>query len=193
MIGQSKKVQRVCQVCRKTFLHYPAPSFGPNRGKFCSIDCRQASQRVPTEQRFWNYVEKTETCWLWTGLKGSEGYGNLRHKGRMEKAHRVAWMLTRGPIPAGMLVCHHCDNPSCVNPDHLFTGTNADNAADKARKHRAQHGEAVHTSKLDEQKVRQIRALYEQGQGPREIAKRFEVNRRTIHRIVSGQIWRHVE
>jgi hypothetical protein len=80
-------------------------------------------------------------CWLWTGSRSAEGYGSIRVDGKMRKAHRVAWELANGPIPAGAgahgtCVLHRCDNPSCVNPDHLFLGTNADNARDRQAKGR---------------------------------------------------------
>lgn len=89
-------------------------------------------------QRFWNKVEKTDGCWLWTASKNRQGYGYFRFDGKMMKAHRMAWLLVHGEIPEGMLVCHTCDNPSCVNPEHLWLGTNQDNQNDMNAKGR--HG-----------------------------------------------------
>lgn len=75
-------------------------------------------------------------CWLWTGYRNRDGYGRLKVARRMTLAHRLSYALVHGPIPSGKLVCHHCDTPACARPDHLFLGTDRDNAADKIRKGR---------------------------------------------------------
>lgn len=76
-------------------------------------------------------------CWIWTGACGGDGYGNTTVDGKQIGAHRLSWTAFRGPIPAGIHVLHHCDISSCVNPDHLWLGTHADNMADRSRKGRA--------------------------------------------------------
>jgi hypothetical protein len=89
---------------------------------------------LPIEVRFWRYVYKTPNCWFWIGPHSPRGYGLINREGPYIQAHRTAWMLLKGEIPTGLDVLHKCDIPQCVNPDHLFLGTDADNALDRASK-----------------------------------------------------------
>lgn len=88
------------------------------------------------EDRFWSKVNKTDTCWLWTATKTHGGYGLVKANGRQGVVHRMAWELTNGPIPSGLLVCHRCDVRNCVRPDHLFLGTAKENTQDMLAKGR---------------------------------------------------------
>lgn len=90
--------------------------------------------------RFWASVQKSDSCWTWTGRRYPGGYGEFSVKHVNYRAHRVSWMLNVGPIPDGLLVCHHCDNRLCVRPDHLFLGTDKDNQTDAIRKGRHARG-----------------------------------------------------
>ena len=94
------------------------------------------------EKRFWSKVDQSgQGCWLWQGTLLTQGYGCFKIAGKMYKAHRVAYTLAKGTIPPGMFVCHHCDTPRCVRPDHLFLGTSKDNSQDAVRKGRTAAGD----------------------------------------------------
>src|SRR5215472_3524235 len=127
-------------------------------------------QRGPAVERFWAAVTKTDGCWIYQHV-GRRGYGKILVSGRHMRAHRFSWELHLGPIPDGMIVCHHCDNPACVRPDHLFVGTHANNTADKMQKGRhvvpivlnRARGERHHMTTITARDVRRIRKLYATG------------------------------
>lgn len=148
----------------------------------------------PLSVRFWEKVRKTESCWLWMAHKNWQGYGSIRVGDRRVTAPRVSWELANGPIPEGMCVLHRCDNPVCVNPEHLFLGTQKDNMYDrtvKGRDYRGQHdGERNGNHKLAWDDVEAIRALYRVDiYTGAELAQAFQVATPTIDRIVYGRSW----
>lgn len=131
-------------------------------------------------------------CWLWQGYINPGGYGVISMPGKKSRsAHRIAWTLFHGAIPAGLMVCHRCDIRECVNPDHLFLGTVAENAADMKRKGRSRSGERNARAKLKLKQVTRIKELLARpGARARTIAKRYNVSISTISAIKRGKIWR---
>ncbi len=129
-------------------------------------------------------------CWLWTAASDQSGYGmfGTGGSGNAKRAHRLAYEHFVGPIPPGMLACHVCDTPSCVNPDHIFIGTPADNSADRDRKGRVAVGARNGKSKVSADDVRFIR---ESSLSERKIAKVVGFHRGTINAIRNGRTWSH--
>lgn len=147
--------------------------------------------------KFWQRVEKTDSCWLWSGCIGANGYGLFYLNGKQVLSHRVSYLLHSGGIPDGKFVLHNCpsgDNPKCVNPAHLWIGTNKDNMIDKCIKGRANapRGERSAFSKLTEDGVKEIRQQVALGVSQTEMAIRFGINTGTVCRIVHGEKWKHV-
>jgi len=141
-------------------------------------------------ERFWSKVVKSDGCWEFTGTpKYRRPALNVDRVPVL--THRLSWQLHFGDIPKGMCVCHRCDNPRCVRPDHLFLGTQADNMADKTRKGRQTKGVAVHTAHLTEHKVRLIRELSETIP-THLIAQELGLNYQTTYDVVKLKTWKHV-
>ena len=138
--------------------------------------------------RFFAHVDKSQDCWIWTGHKDKHGYGSLSYEGKHWKTHRLSYYLTHGSIPDGMGVLHKCDNPSCVNPDHLFVGTQSTNVADMKSKLRCAYGEKSGTAKLTWQQASEIRQLYVPGKrgSAVSLADQFGVGRQQIVRVAMG-------
>jgi len=158
------------------------------------------TSRLSLAERFWPKVDAKgpDECWPWTGSRSRHGYGRIGlggKRGRVEIASRVSWELSHGPIPDGMGVLHRCDNPSCVNPAHLFLGTQADNVADMYAKGRGNRprGEAHTCARFTVDQVLSIRQSYAAGGiSQRELGERYGVSHRAIGRLVAGKTWSHV-
>lgn len=150
-------------------------------------------------QRFWNKVniETPDKCWEWTGCRTPLGYGILMlpsidgSKRKRIFAHRYSWDIHYGSLPQELSVCHHCDNPPCINPNHLFLGTTADNLRDMALKGRSQQGEKHHNVKITEATIIEIRRLSEHMSMP-EIAKSLGLQYLYVWHIVRRKKWKHI-
>jgi hypothetical protein len=161
------------------------------------------------EQRFWSKVKigLPDKCWEWQGAISSRGYGSFRRGDKICGAYRVSWELTYGIIPSGLCVCHKCDNPPCVNPNHLFLGTHQDNIKDRSLKGRSaktigkyshehpekSRGERNGRAKLTERDVLSIRSKYASGEiTQKELSNQYGVVHSVIGYIIHHKIWKHI-
>ena len=135
-------------------------------------------------------AKTTSQCVEWDGHRDEDGYGRLSVDGRMMSSHREAWVRTFGPIPEGLCVLHKCDNPPCVNPEHLFLGTHQENMRDRDQKGRASGGRTKPNAKLRPVDVETIRTLLADGSRPVELARTYGVCRNVISDIKLGKTWR---
>lgn len=160
------------------------------RHRFCSHLCARHARLATLEERFAEKVTKTEGgCWIWTGSKYPKGYGSIRWNGRMRAAHRIAYQLLVGPIPDGLQVCHTCDVPACVNPAHLWLGTNDDNMRDRSAKGRQYRpvGELAPKARLTNQQAAEIRRRGLAGTKTRVLAVECGLTMGAVRRIVRGE------
>ncbi len=138
------------------------------------------------------YILDAGGCWLWTAAKDYNGYGVIRTKdSRAERTHRVSYKLFVGPIPKGIFVCHRCDNPSCVNPEHLFLGSQADNIRDMISKNRQKDSRGIFNgrNKLNEDQVRAIRT---DNRIHRKVAADYNIAASTVKNIKKRYIWKDI-
>ena len=209
MSRQSTKIERVCEHCQKSFLG-DAQKAKAGAARFCSRSCYALGRkRRPMSVRFWKHVDRNGPipphrpelgpCWIWTGCSDRAGYGTLvrDHTHKKIVATHASWEIHFSPVPDGLWVLHQCDNPRCVNPDHLFLGTHADNMADMRHKGRGGYkrrpGESNPIAKLTEDAVRSIRAEYAAGSVTKTaLAAKYGVRVGTICFVLLRQTWQHI-
>jgi hypothetical protein len=196
-------VERRCVTCGRDFTAR-ASRVAEGNGRYCSQRCSGIASRT-TADDFWMNVAKGKPsqCWPWKASRMKAGYGHTTWQGRGHSASRVAYMLTHGPIAAGLQVCHRCDNAACCNPAHLYTDTPSGNNADLWARGRGRSGAALHperlprgehhpNAKLTSASVVAIRAAHAEGVSTRELAASYGVSRDAIRLVVSRQRWTHV-
>lgn len=146
------------------------------------------------EDRLRNGTAWDGSCLVWRGARNETGYGLMAVQGRTKTVHRLAYETWVGPIPEGHVVRHKCDNPPCINPEHLETGTHVDNMNDMVTRNRTnpRRGESVGTSRFTEDDIRNIRSLYKVGVTQVEIGKMYQTHQGTISAIVLRKSWKHV-
>lgn len=205
---------RVCIACNTLKA---AINFTPKNDRIRHRRCRACVRRISRERReetrrlnkmererlygkpepaqfatFWKRVNKRGKCWLWTGPLNAKGYGQFKATVAgldYWSAHRISWAIHKGEIPEDMHVLHNCDNPWCVNPDHLRLGTNQENVDDKKRNGRQLCGERMNTSKLTPAEVQEIRLSSESNA---ELGRRYGINPDNVKKIKNGTNWKHL-
>jgi hypothetical protein len=147
-----------------------------------------------TKERIESKVERIPEagCWIWMGATQVRGYGEIISNNRKYLAHRASYEAFIGEIPKGMYVCHACDNVYCVNPAHLFLGTQKQNLQDMASKGRSTIGERNPMAKLTEDDIKDIKYLISTGLSDTKISVEFCVSRQTINNIRNGKVWKNV-
>lgn len=191
-------VERACEVCGNVFSAYRS-EIERGDGRYCTPACASEAKRAPLADRFWARAVTGEPCWGWTGRVNEGGYGLIdsgRHGVKRDRpllAHVVSWEIHYGPVPAGRFVLHHCDNPPCSRPDHLWLGTNDDNVADMVAKGRQSRGERRHLAKLTDADVIAIRRRWAAGGVMQKtLAAEYGVSRSVVCEVISQKMWKHL-
>jgi len=188
--------RKTCRVCQRTAMK----GYKQKHAGLAACDIN--------DEGFWSRVDKQGPvvyphlgpCWVWNGPRSDKGYGTWHFSNNsyvLVSTHRFIWTAVNGEIPEELLVLHRCDNPPCVNPEHLFLGSYSDNTQDCIRKGRfvigdRPRGEACNKAKLTEVDVRKIRELSSDGFQQRDIAEQLQVSQSAISCVLRGRTWRHV-
>ena len=147
--------------------------------------------QLSPEQRFFRNTIKEDSCWIWIGGKSRSGYGRFSVRGKQVFAHRFSYSRFKGEIPPSLFVCHACDRPACVNPDHLWLGTNTDNMRDASNKGRMCSGENNRATKLTRDQAQEI--LDNPHLSASYFVEKFGIERSTPYAIRKGKSWKYLK
>lgn len=209
-----RNFQVECLVCGIKFHAYLC-NIERGNSRFCSQSCGAKynskygligfkkgvgifkNHALTAQERFFKNISNESHdrgCWIWTGLKNRQGYGKLTIDYKTVITHRYSWILHNGDIPERILICHKCDTPSCVNPDHLFLGAYSDNMKDMVKKgrNRDDRGSKHPMAKLTEEQVLMIRKRLENGDKGCDLASEYNVHNMTISQIKLRKKWKHI-
>ena len=180
-------MRKFCRQCERSFKSVA------RRQRFCSPLCTWRHRM----QSFLQEKKVSKSCWNWPGAKQGGGYGVIVRDGHVLKVHRLAYEAFNGVFPDSLQVCHHCDNPTCCNPSHLFVGTHQDNMRDRDMKGRCfpikiRRGTEHHASSFTDDDIAQIRSSWRNGSSMRRIARQFQVTHEAIRKIVRRESWFHL-
>jgi len=194
--------ERFCKNCGETnqlnFYKYQKSSCkkcSNEKSKIRYHDNKSLKVKKPILEKFNKKYDIDNTgCWIWNGTKDKDGYGRSFFNYTPYLANRLSYELFKGTIPKGLFVCHECDNPSCVNPEHLFLGTHQDNMDDMVAKGRSpkQRGEAASTHVLTEKQAQYILDFHHYHGSLTMLAKKFGVDISTVFYVKSGKSWSHL-
>jgi HNH endonuclease len=192
-IPKSETVMSIIKICHSCENPFKSKPFRAERARFCSRQCR-SSVSLSQMLKMIGYDLSPSGCWFLRCFITKYGYGRVGHEGKYRQAHRASWEVHRGPIPDGMDVLHECDVRPCINPDHLFLGTDIDNIADMDAKGRRYvlRGEENGYSVLTEAQVVEIRSRPRYHGSGTEMAVEFGVSPSLISLVRLGKVWTHV-
>lgn len=190
------RVPCVCMHCGKTFSRQP--SWIPPSGRtFCSRPCFWAAKRIIDLRAYLlerRRVDPETGCWIYTGTTDQDGYGKVQHDGQRQLVHRAALELWGNHVfMPGEFACHHCDNPPCFNPDHLYVGTHADNVQDRDDRGRTLRGNKHPRSVVTEAQARMIKGLLHDGVRACDIAREMGIKKHLVFAIKQGRSWKWLE
>jgi len=176
--NETKNSKWICSCECGNAVSVYRPSLISGKTQSCGCICSPPTEIYEKERikRFFDFIDKTESCWIWTGSKDKEGYGIFSLRTNKVKAHRFSFELINGKIPSGYLMCHTCDNPSCVNPTHLYMGTPQQNAQDCGDRKRWGNK----SKRLEEKKIEACKILLKSKMTKREISEVLQISLNTV-------------